>query len=216
MLGNLTVPVLAANFVSKDTHEYPAHVQPYKIYEVDGVRVAVIGLANATPTKPVTRYEFLDPLKSIERVLPQVEAQNPALVVVIVEVPEKFLREFVSSTWGMFSYAGVGVGRYQDEGDQRVRININGIALDDTQVYQVAVPEFIANGNMEARLFAQISADKKKKVNGVRIRELMRKDLRTPKESFAYDMYNYPTIVDYDELANMIKKSYPQRGNSRL
>ena len=84
MLANLTVPVLAANFVSKDTHEYPAHVQPYKIYEVDGVRVAVIGLANATPTRPVTRYEFLDPLQSIERVLPQVEAQNPALVVVIV------------------------------------------------------------------------------------------------------------------------------------
>lgn len=397
IMAGLKVPVLAANFVFKDTHEYPSYVKPYKIYDVDGIRIAVIGLANATPTKPVTHYEFLDPLESIARVLPEVEAQHPSVVVVIVhdsidddvhgvknytldiahrfpgrvhlvlgghahklianhtengtlyvesgyalkdvgvvtveiddqtgkvkdmqsnpmplsisavgedkiirdfadsmmeecrnqklgympqtlvknvrsnvnynspisywlaelmrqaagtpiainnnggmrkdlenreltecdiielypfdddlvivEVPGKFLREFVSSTWGMFSYAGVGVGRYQDEGDQRVRININGIALDDTQVYQVAVPEFIANGNMEARLFAQISADKKKKVNGVRIRELMRKDLRTPKESFAYDMYNYPTIVDDDELANMIKKSYHQRGNSRL
>ena len=84
ILSSLDVPVLAANFVSKETQTYPAHVEPYKIYDADGVRVAVIGLANATPTKPVNRYEFLDPLESIAKVLPEIEAQNPSLVVVIV------------------------------------------------------------------------------------------------------------------------------------
>ena len=388
MLASLTVPVLAANFVSKDTREYPAHVQPYKIYEVDGMRVAVIGLANAMPTKPVTRYEFLDPIQSIERVLPQVEAQKPALVVVIVhdsidddvhgvqnytldiahrfagrvhlvlgghahklipshtengtlyvesgyalkevgvikvaiddqtgkvghmqsllvelvpsvvgedeiirdyadsmleecrnqklgriqtdlvkkayddlnydspishllaelirraagtpiainnnggmrkdmtrgeltecdiielypfdddivvvEVTGKFLKEFALSTKGLFSYAGIGV-QYFGQGNASILFHEK--PLEEDKVYQVAVPEFIANGNMEAQLFTTISGSQKKKVEGVRIRELLRKWLRNPAEQDIQTMYN-PNQLNRDAWEKIIREPMKSR-----
>ncbi len=377
ILASLTMPVLAANFVFKDTQTYPDHVQPYKIYDVDGVRVAVIGLANATPTKPVTRYEFLDPLKSIERVLPEVEAQNPSLVVVIVhdsvqddvhnvenytldiahrfpgrihlvlgghahkviqnyregktvyvesgyalrgvskvsvsindetgkvekisssyvplfaatfgedpdvsfwsdnlkdpcqdiyvgkipvplvkkqkygfildspisnwladlmrqevgtpiainnngglrndlaanmaitecdllelfpfdnqlmvvEVDGKFLKEFVSSTLGLFSYSGMKIGVLKDEdGNWYVdAITVNGEPLKETKIYQVAVSDFVASGQMEARLFSQIDEGKKHEV-GIFLRELLRRDLKNSQPSEHYAEIYIPRI----------------------
>ena len=56
----------------------------YKIFDVNGVRVAVIGLANAKPTRPTEKYTFTDPLAALEKVLPEVEKQKPNVVAVLV------------------------------------------------------------------------------------------------------------------------------------
>ena len=78
-------PILAANFFEKGTHNYPPHVQPYKVFDVEGLRVAVIGLANTTPTKPTTLYEFAnDPLEILSETLEKVQEENPNVVVVLV------------------------------------------------------------------------------------------------------------------------------------
>jgi len=84
MMEKMQVPVLAANFFEKDTQTYPPHIQPYKIFEVDGVKVAVIGLANRTPTNPATGYTYSKPLEALGNALEKVEKENPNIVVVLV------------------------------------------------------------------------------------------------------------------------------------
>lgn len=84
MFTALNFPVLAANFLDAKTKTYPKNVKPYKIFEVDGVKVAVIGLANTEPTNPTKKYKFVKPLKALKKTLKEVEAQHPNIVAVIV------------------------------------------------------------------------------------------------------------------------------------
>lgn len=77
-------PFVAANFFEKDSLKYPPHVQPYQLFTVDGLVVAVIGLANRTPTNPATDYVYTDPLEALGNTLNAVEKQNPNIVVLLV------------------------------------------------------------------------------------------------------------------------------------
>ena len=84
LLGEANFPILAANFLDAKTKQYPANVKPYEIFTVDGIKVAVIGLANEDPTNPTKLYKFKNPLKMLRKILPQVEARHPNIVAVIV------------------------------------------------------------------------------------------------------------------------------------
>lgn len=75
--------VLAANLAEKKTGQIPAPVSAYKIFDVGGVNIAVIGLANSRPTRRVEKYTFIDPLDALERALQQVEKEKPDVVVVL-------------------------------------------------------------------------------------------------------------------------------------
>lgn len=77
-------PILAANLVEKETGRIPSFVLPYKIFTVGGVKIALIGLANANPTRPAVHYDFIDPLVALERVLGQAEVKAAHVVVVLV------------------------------------------------------------------------------------------------------------------------------------
>ncbi len=80
----LDFPMLAANFFEKDTQKYPPHILPYLITEKNGVKFAVIGLGNRTPTNPADGYYFTKPLVALGNALNEVEKQHPDVVVVIV------------------------------------------------------------------------------------------------------------------------------------
>jgi len=84
LLSALKFPVLAANFFDTATKQYPVNVYPYKIFDINGIKIAVIGLANAEPTNPSKLYKFKDPIKTLKKVLPKVEAEHPNVVAVIV------------------------------------------------------------------------------------------------------------------------------------
>ena len=75
--------VLAANLRNTDSGGFPAFVQPYRVFEADGVRVGVVGLANRKPAKPVKKYRFSKPLEALEKALAAMEAQKPDVVVVL-------------------------------------------------------------------------------------------------------------------------------------
>lgn len=77
-------PILAANFVEAATREYPTNVKPYAIFDVDGVKIAVIGLANRAEAQNAKNYRFLKPMKALGKALKEVEALHPNVVVVIV------------------------------------------------------------------------------------------------------------------------------------
>ena len=84
MLRALNFPVLAVNFLDAKTKQYPPNVKPYQIFDMDGVKVAVIGLANSGPTNPTKKYKFKNPLKTLQKILPEVEAEHPNVIAVIV------------------------------------------------------------------------------------------------------------------------------------
>ncbi len=84
ILQNLKFPALGANFFESKTGKYPPLVLPYRIFDVGGVNVAVIGLANRTPTNNDKTYKFTNPLSALKKTLKEVEKENPAVVVVLV------------------------------------------------------------------------------------------------------------------------------------
>ena len=84
MLEKADFPILAANFVEADSLKRPTGVLPYQIFTRRGVKIAVIGLANRTPTNESKKYSFTKPLDALEQALNEVEKQRPQIVVVIV------------------------------------------------------------------------------------------------------------------------------------
>lgn len=76
--------ILAANLREKATGLLPAGVQAARVFNVDGIKVAVIGLANNHPSQPTQKYTFIKPLTALSKALREVEKQNPAVVIVIV------------------------------------------------------------------------------------------------------------------------------------
>lgn len=76
--------ILAANLREKATGVLPAGVQAARVFNVDGIKVAVIGLANNHPSQPTQKYTFIKPLTALSKALQEVEKQDPAVLIVIV------------------------------------------------------------------------------------------------------------------------------------
>lgn len=76
--------ILAANLREKATGLLPAGVQAARVFNVDGIKVAVIGLANIHPSQPTQKYTFIKPLTALSKALQEVEKQDPAVLIVIV------------------------------------------------------------------------------------------------------------------------------------
>lgn len=76
--------ILAANLREKATGLLPTGVQAARVFNVDGIKVAVIGLANNHPSQPTQKYTFIKPLTALSKALQEVEKQDPAVVIVIV------------------------------------------------------------------------------------------------------------------------------------
>ena len=76
--------ILAANLREKATGLLPAGVQAARVFNVDGIKVAVVGLANNHPSQPTQKYTFIKPLTALSKALQEVEKQDPAVLIVIV------------------------------------------------------------------------------------------------------------------------------------
>lgn len=84
MLKEAKFPLLAANLTLAENGKYPQGVLPYKMFNVDGVKIAVIGLANRNPSRPSQVYRFGKPLPALKKALQEIEPLKPAAVVVLV------------------------------------------------------------------------------------------------------------------------------------
>ncbi len=83
IVAEMKFPMLAANFFEKDTQKYPPHILPYTFVTKNGVKFAIIGLGNRTPTNPADGYYFSKPLVALGNALSEVEKQNPDVVIVL-------------------------------------------------------------------------------------------------------------------------------------
>ncbi len=84
ILRAMNFPMLAANFLDAKTGRYPVNVKPFEIFDVDGVKIAVIGLANRSEAKNIKKYRFVSPLPVLEKSLEEIKTLKPDVVVVIV------------------------------------------------------------------------------------------------------------------------------------
>ena len=83
ILAKAQFALLAANFYEAGSLKRPAYIEPYKIFNRNGVKFAVIGLANSHPTQATQQYTFTPQLRELENILPEVEKQKPDVVVVL-------------------------------------------------------------------------------------------------------------------------------------
>ena len=83
IVNALNFPMLAANFFEADTQKYPPHILPYTLITRNGVKFAVIGLGNRTPTNSAEGYYYSKPLVALENALNEVEKQHPDVVIVL-------------------------------------------------------------------------------------------------------------------------------------
>ncbi len=84
LLSNAQFAVLAANMQEKSTHKLPTWAQAYKLFERNGLKIGVIGLANRNPTQPSEKYIFTKPLVALQKALQALRTQQPDVVVVLV------------------------------------------------------------------------------------------------------------------------------------
>ena len=81
-------PVVACNFVETATGEIPEPVRPYVLYEIEGVTIAVIGLATSdtyglVDASMLEGYLFLDEAETVERYIEEVREQGAEIVMLL-------------------------------------------------------------------------------------------------------------------------------------
>ncbi len=83
LLKKAKFAVLAANLREKNTDKIPTWAKAYQVFQVGSAKVAVVGLANRTPTQPTKQYYFTKPLSALATALEQIENEHPDVVVVL-------------------------------------------------------------------------------------------------------------------------------------
>ncbi len=76
-------PILAVNMKERASGKRPDYIKPYIVKEVDGVKYAVVGLANENPTNETKQYKFYHTFKSLESALEDIKAENPDVIVLL-------------------------------------------------------------------------------------------------------------------------------------
>ncbi len=101
-------PVICSNFVDSTTGVIPCPVLPYEILEIEGVKIAFIGLTTTDTYGLVTpellgNYIFLNEVETTERYISEVEEQGADLIILVSHLgqpgdPDKYL-ERVYDAW---------------------------------------------------------------------------------------------------------------------
>ncbi|MCQ2975655.1 MAG: bifunctional metallophosphatase/5'-nucleotidase [Bacteroidales bacterium] len=97
----MNFPLLAANIIDINTDTIPDYIKPYAFFNVNKLKIAIIGLAcentpNQTFPKNVKDYKFIAYQKALKEYLPEVKQQNPDIIMVLghigLEEAEKLVK----------------------------------------------------------------------------------------------------------------------------
>lgn len=85
LLPQAKFAVLAANLRDSQTKQIPVWAKPFQLFDLDGVKVAVVGLANSNPTQSTKQFYFVkNPLNALRRALAGAEKAGAQVVVILV------------------------------------------------------------------------------------------------------------------------------------
>ncbi|MGB2578227.1 2'(,)3'-cyclic-nucleotide 2'-phosphodiesterase (5'-nucleotidase family) [Elusimicrobium simillimum] len=76
-----TFPVLNANVWDARTKELLTGTAPYKIFIVDGIKIAVIGIGKDGANK---HFKFKNTISTIKKMLPEIKTHNPDVIVLLI------------------------------------------------------------------------------------------------------------------------------------
>ena len=82
-IAKIKADILALNAEDRKTKTYPAHIKPYAFYEVNGYKIAVIGVAKEFST--TSKYIKINtPRKLLKKAVEEVKKQKPDAIVLLV------------------------------------------------------------------------------------------------------------------------------------
>lgn len=82
-LANFKADVLALNMWDKKTKTYPNNVKTYAVYNIEGKKIVVVGIAK-DPNPNFTRIKTAGARKKLKKVMHEVEKLNPDAVILII------------------------------------------------------------------------------------------------------------------------------------
>ncbi len=156
------VPFLAANIYDRKTDKPITWADPYKIVEVDGIKVGIIGLTTtrtAYTTKPenVEGLEFKDPVEVAKEMVPVVKKEGADVIVLLTHI-------------GAFQDKSTKEIKF-DEASDLVKVkDVDAIVLGHTHqpvagvVNNIPVVEGYYNGRTLGKISLTIDKDKKEVV----------------------------------------------------
>lgn len=101
-LAESNFPYLSANIRLKGTDAIPIFATPYLVKEVAGLKIGIIGLTTtSTPEDAfpayVADFDFIDYETALQEIMPDLESQNPDIIVVIAHVCETQLNQLAAT-----------------------------------------------------------------------------------------------------------------------
>jgi 2',3'-cyclic-nucleotide 2'-phosphodiesterase (5'-nucleotidase family) len=143
-------PFLSANVRKRGGEQGPPFAQPFSLHQVNGIRVAVIGLTTVETqldTRPsyVQEYSFWPYEKALHDVMPAVRAEDPDLVLLVGHICHSQLRRLADSA------ANLGIplltgGHCHEEHN----VELNGVQLVESG--------FFMKRYVEVELFVDLSS----------------------------------------------------------
>ena len=162
-IGESTFPWLAANLVDSATGTRPAWAGDWRVFERQGRRIAVVGVASpSTPTTTnplrVAGYQFLDPGSVVRGLLPAIRAAAPDVIVVLGHVGAHCDTTCRGEAIDLVTALGgetvdIVLGGHTGS-DLITRVRGIPLALADHNGFQVTVADVVrrANGEREVRV----------------------------------------------------------------
>lgn len=82
-IAAIKADILVLNAEDTKTKTYPQHIKPYAFYEVNGYKIAVIGVGKefSTPSKYIT---IRKPRKLLKKAVEEVKEQNPNAIILLI------------------------------------------------------------------------------------------------------------------------------------
>lgn len=82
-IANIKADILVLNAEDRQTKTYPEHIKPYAFYEVNGYKIAVLGVGKEFST--ASKYIKINkPRKLLKKALLEVKKQNPDAIVLLI------------------------------------------------------------------------------------------------------------------------------------
>lgn len=217
---NLKADILAANF----TQSIP-NAKAYKVYELDGVKIAVIGMGLNSPENKA--YKMSDYKEAFQTAMTEAAAQSPDAVILLIHASQNDARNFIKPADIMTAANGKAHAVLQGHAHQKGIKEVKGIFFVDSgskaqDVSRITLT-FDDNTNQHVKTQAEIipliidnvgeDADMKSFIESLRNTDLDR-EIAAAKDSFPFESEDTAELDG--SLANLLSDAMKHRAGADI